>query len=201
MLRVIDWEKIEKNYRLGQKTTRAIGAEHGISHTAVQKRAKKYGWVQDKSSEVLEKTRAALLAQNKVSTQEVSKKPSPVAAPTENDINIAVETNVAIILSHRKSIAKLQKVEEKLISELSNEPTKLYITQYQGMIIEKEIGLTIAEKAQAANNLASVQKHRITLERQAFGLDKIDQPTGDPISDLLTEVVKRARPLFSTKNE
>jgi hypothetical protein len=193
MLREIDWEKIEKNYRLGQKTTRAIGAEHGISHTAVQKRAKKYGWVQDKSLEVLEKTRAALLAQNKVS--------KPVAAPTENDINIAVETNVAIILSHRKSIAKLQKVEEKLISELSNKPTKLYIAQYQGLIIEKEIGLTIAEKAQAANNLASVQKHRITLERQAFGLDKIDQPTGDPISDLLTEVVKRARPLFSAKNE
>jgi hypothetical protein len=40
----VDWIKVEADFRNGVKTTRQIGGEHGISHVAVQKRAKKSGW-------------------------------------------------------------------------------------------------------------------------------------------------------------
>ena len=42
-----DWLAIEGAYRAGTKSLRDLGAEHGISHAAIAKRAKKLGWVQD----------------------------------------------------------------------------------------------------------------------------------------------------------
>ena len=44
-----DWERIELDYRAGIKTLRQIADEHGISHVAVAKRAKRDGWTRDLS--------------------------------------------------------------------------------------------------------------------------------------------------------
>ena len=43
----IDWEKIEYDYRSGIKTLRLIASENGVSHVAINKRAKKDGWTRD----------------------------------------------------------------------------------------------------------------------------------------------------------
>lgn len=42
-----DWEHIELDYRAGVKTLRPIAAEHGITHGAINKRAKRDGWERD----------------------------------------------------------------------------------------------------------------------------------------------------------
>jgi hypothetical protein len=42
-----DWERIELDYRAGVKTLRQIAAEHGITHGAINKRAKRDGWERD----------------------------------------------------------------------------------------------------------------------------------------------------------
>ena len=39
-----DWERIELDYRAGVKTLRQIAEEHGLSHVAINKRAKRDGW-------------------------------------------------------------------------------------------------------------------------------------------------------------
>ena len=39
-----DWEKIEADYRAGIKTLRQIAGEHGVTHGAINKRAKRDGW-------------------------------------------------------------------------------------------------------------------------------------------------------------
>ena len=39
-----DWEAIELDYRAGIKTLRQIAEEHGISHPAIAKRAKRDDW-------------------------------------------------------------------------------------------------------------------------------------------------------------
>lgn len=48
--RVINWEKIELDYRAGVKTLREIADEHGITHAAVNKRAKRDLWIRGSSS-------------------------------------------------------------------------------------------------------------------------------------------------------
>jgi hypothetical protein len=40
----VDWERVELDYRAGLLSTREIGATHGVSHTAVHKRAKSQFW-------------------------------------------------------------------------------------------------------------------------------------------------------------
>ena len=39
-----DWAAIEAEYRAGQKSVRAIAADHGVSHQAISKRARLLGW-------------------------------------------------------------------------------------------------------------------------------------------------------------
>ncbi|WP_211633384.1 hypothetical protein [Paraburkholderia nemoris] len=45
--RDIDWVAIEAAYRAGVEPVTAIAAKHGISHTAINKRAKAHGWVRN----------------------------------------------------------------------------------------------------------------------------------------------------------
>lgn len=45
--RQVDWKAIERDYRAGIKTLRAIADEHSITHPAVSKRAKRDGWERD----------------------------------------------------------------------------------------------------------------------------------------------------------
>jgi hypothetical protein len=53
----IDWELVERDYRAGLKTLRQIGSERGVSHVAIQKRAKTYGWTRDLSERIQARAR------------------------------------------------------------------------------------------------------------------------------------------------
>lgn len=65
--KVVDWELIEKDFRAGVKTVRQIAEERGVSHTAINKKAKQFSWERDLEKNIQVK------AKNKVSRQEVSK--------------------------------------------------------------------------------------------------------------------------------
>jgi hypothetical protein len=63
----VDWELVEREYRAGLKTLRQIGEEHGVSHTAIQKKARQWGWVRDLSERIQQK------AKNKIARQVVAR--------------------------------------------------------------------------------------------------------------------------------
>lgn len=50
--KAVDWEQVELEYRAGVMTKAAIGKAHGISPTAVNKRAKAEGWSRDLSKRI-----------------------------------------------------------------------------------------------------------------------------------------------------
>lgn len=168
----IDWEKGEKLYRLGQLSAAEIGKQIGCSTSSVTRHMEKLGVKRDQSAEVLRRTKEAIATQRNAQRN--------VAEVTEEDIADAVNSNVALVMSHRRDIGKLVEVENQLLDELSDNPTKLYITQYQGQIVERTVGLTVAEKAAALLSLASVQTKRIDKQRQAFGLSDEDDKNKDP---------------------
>jgi hypothetical protein len=56
--RLIDWEAIEREYRAGQVTVVEIGRQHGLSHTAINKRAKRDGWTRNLADRVRKKVSA-----------------------------------------------------------------------------------------------------------------------------------------------
>jgi hypothetical protein len=53
-----DWDRIELDYRAGIKTLREIADEQGITHGAINKRAKRDGWVRDLSAKIRAKAPA-----------------------------------------------------------------------------------------------------------------------------------------------
>ena len=55
-----DWERIELDYRAGVKTLRQIADEHGISHGAINKRAKRDGWERKKATRQQEPARLTI---------------------------------------------------------------------------------------------------------------------------------------------
>ena len=55
--KTIDWELVERDYRAGIKTLRQIAEERGISHVAIQKRAKTYGWTRDLTEKIQAKAK------------------------------------------------------------------------------------------------------------------------------------------------
>jgi DNA-directed RNA polymerase specialized sigma subunit len=128
----------------------------------------------DKAAEVIRRTKEAIATQ-----RNEDKKQRNVAEVTEEEISDAVNANVALVMSHRNDIGKLVEVENKLLEELNGDPTKLYIAQFQGQIIEKVVGLTVTEKSSALLNIASVQAKRIDKQRQAFGITDKSEGQGE----------------------
>jgi hypothetical protein len=182
-----DWQKIESEYRVGTYSDAELARRYGCSRGALQKHVKKGGWKKDLTKAVRTFVKSKLVAEDAKRAKEktgggskgvAGNNAKKRTATHDEEVELAADTRFQVQVLHRKDITALRELEASLIAELQGNPTKLYITQYQGDIIQQEVGLTAAERAQAANNLANVQHKRIQLERQAYNLDD-DDDKGD----------------------
>lgn len=143
-----DWERIEADYRAGILSVREIAAENGVSHTAINNKAKAKGWDRDLSAKIKAKA-DALVSKAEVSNQ--------VSKFSEREI---VETNAAKVagvqISHRKDITRSKNLVNQLFTELET-PT------------EDE---SLVKRVDCAKKLVETQKVLIALEREAYGIDK-----------------------------
>lgn len=107
----IDWDLIQREFRLGQKTMQQIAAEFGIQTSSISRRAKKDGWVQDKGPEVAARAKAVLLLSNE-------DKANSKATPTQLEIEAAAEVRIDVVLGHRKGLSRLRAIKDKLILQI-----------------------------------------------------------------------------------
>ena len=184
-----DWEKIEAEYRAGVLSLREIARIHGCTDTAIRKKAKACGWTRDLSKKIEEAVRSKLVR------TEVR-----IPAATEREVvDAEADLQVRVRLEHRRGWKKLRELEDRLLDELGGEgmdaPKKLYITQYQGQIVQKEVGLTVSEKASTLLSLANVRARRIEMERKAFNMDgdRGDEGKGDGLAELIAEIHANSR--------
>jgi hypothetical protein len=103
----VDWTIVEKDYTAGIKTLRQIADEHGVTHGAINKRAKRDGWSRNLQEKIAHKAESlvskTLVSKDEVSAESVSKAKS--TRPTEAQI---VEANAEVIaladLTNRKDV-------------------------------------------------------------------------------------------------
>lgn len=62
-----DWKAIELDYRAGIKTLREIADAHGITHGAINKRAKRDGWTRDLKAKIQAKAKKVILEDDAMS--------------------------------------------------------------------------------------------------------------------------------------
>lgn len=202
-----DWEGIEREFRAGQLSVSEIGRQFGVSHTAINKRAKREGWTRDLSAKVRKEVSARLVSEG-VSAEGV-----------RETIQLAAERGVQLVREHRSDIGSNRAVVTRLIEELSEtienideieEDIEEETTPRDGASPVERASLakrrarmlsavSLSSRASTASTLATALKTLIPLERQAFSLDDKggDDPDKTPDKvDLTDESVERLKRLL-----
>ena len=193
-----DWERIELDYRAGIKTLRQIAAEHGITHTAIGKRARSCDWVRDLSAKIQSK------ADELVSKTLVSKQVSTETKVAERQIVDANAQAVADVrLAHRRDIHRARRLTNALLDELEQQ------TDPETLVLLKELGevmrapddkgmdklndlyhkvIELGERSKTMKVLAESLQKLVDMERTAFGMDKEAEKKSDALESLLGRI-------------
>jgi hypothetical protein len=179
--RPIDWESIEREYRAGRLSVVEIGRIYGCSHTAVNKRAKKFDWKRDLAARVRQEVSSRLVS-DEVST-----------ASLNETIAEAAERVVQIVREHRKDIGAGRLIVRDLFAELAEagewreEVEDVILAETgddvrAGRRTSMMRAVSLPSRAGIALSLSSALKNLIALERRAFGLQGDDEgQDGGPV--------------------
>ena len=170
---VPDWESIERAYRAGSLSVRAIAEESNISHVAIAKRAKKEGWVRD----LTDKVRAA--AKRKVTSAVTTESYQNDPLVTEEQIIEEASDKVAsVVLAHRVDLAQWRGIANKLSTAL------------QAIVVTED---NIGDFSRSLNAGVDAQLKVIKGERQAYNLDTEEgDKTVDTLAAMMDELSKDA---------
>ena len=173
-----DWERIEAHYRARVLSVREIAAAHGISHTYINTRAKKFGWVRDLSKRIQGKADAL------VSTATVS---SDVSTETALSDKAIVDANAQVIasvrLAHRSDISRSRSLVMSLLGEVEMQTADPELFDRLGELVVATEGdaesklleayrrvISTPGRIDGMKKLADSLKTLIGLEREAYGI-------------------------------
>lgn len=205
IVRVVDWDRIETQYRAGSMSTREIAGEHGISHTAINKKAKANDWARDLSAKV------KALADAKVSSELVSSMVSSGTRITEK-VTIEVESSKVanIRIGHRKTIARGHALCQALLQELEDQTFDAVILSQLGELMRNpdQTGMdrlndiyrkviSTPGRIDSMKKLVETMKSVISMEREAYGINTVSdaQDNSNPMLVLLTEMKRSHLPI------
>ena len=193
-----DWEKIEADYRAGIKTLRQIAGEHGVTHGAINKRAKRDGWSRDLTAKIAAK------ANELVSKSAVSTPVSTESRISEREVVDAnAQASVSVRLAHRKDIQRSRSITMRLLEELELQSGRenAELLEQLGELMRREDDrgqdklndlyqkiISLPGRAKTMKDLGESLRVLVTLERQAFGLDDKDQKPQDSLTTLLQTI-------------
>lgn len=193
-----DWEAIERDYRAGILSLREIAKRHGISDTAIRKKARANGWERDLTEKVNEQARSQLV-------RETVRTANP---QTEQEIvNDAAATIVTVVRGHRKHISRQVEIVEALVEQLAGAAGNRDAIEDAifDETADEENGkrraamlkaVSLPSHTSAMVNLTNALKTLIGLERQAFNIkDETQAPASNPLADLLAKVSGSALPV------
>lgn len=189
----IDWDAIEREFRLGQKSNKQLATDHGVQPSSIGRRAEKYGWVQDKAAEV--RTRAAnLLVQSTAAeaTGNATGNANPNATPSDREIKVAARVAADVVLGHRKGLSKLSKLRDSMLDEIEAQTTAqdmlAEIIEVARMPDENGVDkrsdllmkvISLPSRVESLKKLTEVDEKIRKGEREAFGISA-DDDDGKP---------------------
>ena len=196
-----DWEAIERAYRAGLLSVREIAGACGVSHTAIQKRAKIKGWERDLKAKIKAKA-DSLVAKREVATQVASK-----SVETEREIiEVNAEVIASIRMAHRGDISRGRRLTNKLLDELEGITDNRHLFDELGELMRSEDDkgqdkrndlyqkiIDLPGRSKTMKEMAETLKTLIALERQAYDLDtKTGNSDADELSKLMDDLSKEA---------
>ena len=196
--KVIDWEKIELDYRSGVKSLREIASEQGVSDTAIRKRAKRDDWVRDLSAKI--KAKADDLVRKEQVRSEVR---TQNAISEKETIDANANLVASVRLSQRKDIQRSRKIAMSLFDELEHQVGIENVENLEklGELLRSDDDkgrdalndlymkiISMPGRVKSMKDLSDTLKTLIALERQAFGLDDENNKPVDALTALLERI-------------
>ena len=194
-----DWEAIEREYRAGQLSIREIASQHGISDTAIRKKAKAKGWARDLTEQVQKRVRSE--------TVRSAVRESNANVDTEDDDQVVQafgERGSEVNAIHRNDTRMGRELVETMFAELQQqcagpEVTQAAVEQYAD---EQELNgqarsfamkaISLPGRASTLRDLSQSLQRLVALERQAYSLDEKGR-SDDPLNDLLQAIDGKTR--------
>lgn len=116
-----NWVKVERAYRAGILPVFQIAKQCGISHTAINNRAKKHGWKRDLTARVRARTAEKLtlaMAEPFPSFDPPRAPEDRTEADDEQTVEQAALTQVAVVREHSAGIRRGLDITTRLMQEL-----------------------------------------------------------------------------------
>lgn len=194
----IDWDGIERQYRLGKKSNKQLAEEFYVSASSIGRRADKCGWVANKAQEVDAATNSLLI-------QNASGNANPNATPTPAEIKVAAQTNADVVLGHRLGLRRLRALREKLLNELELITDNQELFGQLGRLLDEsgpDAGgtsrrdklselyrkvISLTERISNTKQIAEIDEKIRRGEREAFGVDSAEAQLS-PLDELLKKL-------------
>lgn len=198
----VDWEAIELDYRAGIKTLRQIGEEQGVTHVAINKRAKRDSWSRDLAAKI--RAKADELVTKSLVTSSVTKEG---LAAERSVIDANAEAIKQVRLGHRTDIQRGRRILMALFGELEQQTgaANVALLEELGELLRKEDDkgvdklndlyrkiISLPARAKTMKDLGETLRVMVAMERQAFGLDDKDALPIDPLTSLLHSIAKNS---------
>lgn len=215
----INWVQIESDFRAGIKPLRTIAEQHGISHTAIQKRAKREDWSRDLNHRIQAK------AAEMVAKHEVAKRVAKASGLETETVLVNAKAVYDVRIGHRTLAGRAINLTTVMLGDLeavsSPEGQGLVETLIDALETPKgeetetqmlrrkasqrktlDRALNLDSRVDTAKKLADALRILIEIERQAFGItDKTPdvEAAGKSYND--AERASRAAALFQAAHE
>ncbi len=191
-----DWERIEADYRAGLMSLREIAKPHGITETAIRKRAKRDGWERDLGAKIRARAEAKLHRKEFVPLSE------PAYRVSEREIIEANAERIAQVRGeHRADITRARNQAQALLAELEAQPDRRQrfaellstgrVDEAHAMLSQL---LDLPQNIKSLRELAETLKTLIGLEREAYGLDTAPGSDGTVFGRIERVIVRAAAP-------
>lgn len=184
--KIVDWERVEAEYRIGVKTLREIAEPYNITEAAIRKRAKRDQWARDLSN------RIRLKADDKVRKAAMVREPSTLlTSENEDDVVEFVATNNALIITKQSErVDESLSIVDSMILELKHQVVNKELYDQLGEILraEDKFGndklndiyqkvISFGGRTDGVKKLTETLKVLIELQRKIHKIDS--DPDGD----------------------
>jgi hypothetical protein len=193
----IDWDAIERRWRLGNATATQLAAEYSVAVSSITRRAKERGWVQDKREEV------GVVA-NSLLIQSASGNSNPNATPSALEVKAAAQAAADVVLEHRQGLRRLKKIHADLLAQMEGVVSNMTAIEEIVIMVRNpdERGVDRANDAlrramerpqlvEDLKKLADIDERIRKGEREAFDLDKDDKKSS-AYEDMLEALGRQA---------